>query len=131
MDSICVGSITTATKYLKWSTPLSDVQNQALSRYRDPTTWPASSKITVYGISVLTTLMAAYSISAYVAGVDAMAAEFQSESIIVLIGMPTFQTGFAIGPMVLAPLSEVHGRKPVFLGTYALFNGGISVCGRP
>lgn len=74
--------------------------------------------------------MAAYSISAYVAGVDAMAAEFQSESIVVLIGMPSFQTGFAIGPMVLAPLSEIHGRKPVFLGTYALFNGGFPAGGR-
>lgn len=82
-------------------------------------------------MSVLTTLMAAYSISAYVAGVDAMAAEFQSESIVVLVGMPTFQTGFAIGPMMLAPLSEIHGRKPVFLGTYALFNGDIPACGWP
>jgi MFS family permease len=115
----------TTTEYLKWSTPLSDKHNIALSRYRDPTTWSASSKTIVYGMSVLTTLMAAYSISAYVAGVDAIAAEFQSESIIVLIGMPAFQTGFAIGPMVLAPLSEIHGRKPVFLGTYALFNGSI------
>jgi MFS family permease len=37
--------------------------------------------------------------------------------------MTTFQTGFAAGPMVLAPLSEINGRKPVLLGTYALFNG--------
>ena len=37
--------------------------------------------------------------------------------------MATFQTGFAAGPMVLAPLNEINGRKPVFLGTYALFNG--------
>jgi MFS family permease len=116
-------------KYLKWNTPLSDEQNVALCCYRDPTTWPTSSKVIVYGISVLTTLIAAYSISAYVAGVDAMASEFQSESIVVLVGMSTFQIGFAIGPMVLAPLSEIHGRKPVFLGTYALFNGGIPVCG--
>jgi MFS family permease len=133
MDSLSmpVGSTTTTMEYLTWSTPLSDEKHQALSRYRDPITWPTSSKVIVYGMSVLTTLMAAYSISAYVAGVDAMAAEFQSESIVVLIGMPSFQTGFAIGPMALAPLSEIHGRKPVFLGTYALFNGGIPTCGRP
>ncbi|PMD21220.1 MFS general substrate transporter [Hyaloscypha hepaticicola] len=30
---------------------------------------------------------------------------------------------FAAGPMVLTPLSEINGRKPVFLGTYALFKG--------
>jgi len=131
MDSISINSTTNTTEYLKWSTPLSDEQNQALSHYCDPTTWPVASKAIVYGMSVLTTLMAAYSISAYVAGVDAMAAEFQSESIVVLVGMPTFQTGFAIGPMMLAPLSEIHGRKPVFLGTYALFNGDIPACGWP
>lgn len=123
MDSVPIDSTTTTVEYLTWSTPLSAEQKHALGRFREPTAWPTRSKVVVYGISVLTTLMAAYSISAYVAGLDAMAAEFQSESIVVLVGMPTFQTGFAIGPMVLAPLSEIHGRKPVYLGTYSLFNG--------
>lgn len=67
--------------------------------------------------------MAAYSISAYVAGVPAMVKEFNSTETVVLIGMATFQTGFAAGPMVLAPLGEINSRKPVFLGTYAFFNG--------
>jgi MFS family permease len=119
--------MTITTKYLTWSTPLPDEHNEALGSYRNPTTWSTSSKVVVYGMSVFTTLMAAYSISAYVAGVDAMAVEFHSESIVVLIGMPTFQMGFAIGPMILAPLSEIHGRKPVFVGTYALFNGGVAL----
>lgn len=110
-------------QYLTWKTTLSNEQEHASAKYSEPTTWRKSSKMTIYGISVLTTFMAAYSISAYVAGADAMAAEFQSTNTVVLIGMTTFQTGFAIGPMVLAPLSELNGRKPVFLATYALFNG--------
>lgn len=71
--------------------------------------------------------MAAYSISAYVAGVDQMTDEFHSSRTVVLIGMTTFQTGFAVGSMVLAPFSENHGRKPVYLATYGLFNGELDL----
>src|SRR5947209_7329612 len=90
------------TRYLQWSTPLSSKQKDLTREYNDPSTWPKWRKTLVYGVSVLTTLMAAYSISAYVAGADAMVEEFQSTKAVVLVGMTTFQTGFAIGPMGLA-----------------------------
>jgi hypothetical protein len=38
-------------------------------------------QVLLYGISVLITLMAAYSISAYVAGLDAMVKEFRSSRV--------------------------------------------------
>ena len=36
-------------------------------------------------------------------------------------GITTFTTGFAAAPMVLAPCSELNGRKPVFMITGILF----------
>ncbi|KAK4671395.1 hypothetical protein QC764_600630 [Podospora pseudoanserina] len=111
----------TTLRYLTWDTPLSDQHEKAVQKIRDPTKWPAQEKHFVAGLSILTTFMAAYSISAYVSGVSSIAAEYGSSRTVVLVGMPTFQTAFAVAPMVLAPFSEFVGRKPVFLSTYGLY----------
>jgi hypothetical protein len=111
------------TKYLTWTTALSDEEEKITRSISNPAQWPPTKKAWICGLSILTTLMAAYSISAYVAGVNSMAEEFRSTRTVALIGMTTFQSGFAIGPMALAPFSELNGRKPVFMSTYALFNG--------
>jgi MFS family permease len=50
-----------------------------------------------------------------------MAVEWQVSRTAVLVGITIFTGGFAIGPMFLAPFSEIHGRKPVFIATAILF----------
>jgi MFS family permease len=114
-------------EYLVWDSPLSAEDRSAVARFENPAEWAPSRKAFVCGVSILTTFMAAYSISAYVSGATAMANEFHSTKEVVLVGMTTFQTGFAVGPMVLAPLSEINGRKPVFLATYMLFNSWLTL----
>jgi hypothetical protein len=116
-------SLSATSEYLQRITALPADQKDATKKYRNPVAWSKASNYPVYGIGILTTLIAAYSISAYVAGVPAMAKEFDSTETVALVGMATFQTGFAAGPMVLVPLSKINGRKPIFLGTYALLNG--------
>lgn len=39
----------------------------------------------------------------------------------IYVGITTFNVGFAIAPMVLAPFSEINGRRPVFVGSGILF----------
>jgi len=109
-------------KYLSWDTALSGDREAIVKPIRNPAKWPAREKHFVAGVSILTTFMAAYSISAYVSGVTAIAVEFGSPRIVALVGMPVFQAAFAAAPMVLAPFSEFVGRKPVFLATYLLYN---------
>ena len=108
--------------YLAWATPLTPSALDAVAGIRNPIKWPPLEKHFVCGLSILTTFMAAYSISAYVSGVGAIALEFRSSRVAALVGMLAFQTAFAAAPMFLAPLSEFVGRKPVFLATYFLFN---------
>jgi MFS family permease len=121
-------SVTLKEEYLTWDTPLSIEGRLAVAQFENPAEWAPSRKAFVCGVSILTTFMAAYSISAYVSGATAMAKEFHSTKEVVLVGVTTFQTGFAVGPMMLAPLSEINGRKPVFLATYLLFNGLFPPC---
>ncbi|KAI9928241.1 hypothetical protein MW887_002274 [Aspergillus wentii] len=54
-------------------------------------------------------------------GVTHMTAEWHVSQVAVLVGITTFTSGFAVGPMFLAPFSEINGRKPVFVATAILF----------
>ncbi|KFX91100.1 hypothetical protein V490_06072, partial [Pseudogymnoascus sp. VKM F-3557] len=48
--------------------------------------------------------------------------------IAVLTGITSFCVGFAITPMVLAPLSEIQGRYPVFVGAGIVFGAMQIAC---
>ena len=40
-----------------------------------------------------------------------------------------FVLGFAIGPLVVGPLAEIYGRKPVYIGSIFLFGIFTVACG--
>lgn len=40
---------------------------------------------------------------------------------IATLGVTTYLIGLASGSLFLAPLSEIYGRRPVYLGCYLLF----------
>lgn len=39
------------------------------------------------------------------------------------LGITLFTLGFGIGPMVLASLSEIEGRRPIFVASGVVFTG--------
>lgn len=56
--------------------------------------------------------------SAYSGGVKEIIMEFQISQIVAILGVSLFVLGFAIGPLLWAPLSELFGRQILFSGTY-------------
>ncbi|KAM3078899.1 MFS siderochrome iron transporter 1 [Clarireedia jacksonii] len=53
--------------------------------------------------------------------------QFKVGSEVVTLGVSLFVLGFAVGPLLWAPLSELYGRQVLFIGTYAAlmaFNAG-------
>jgi MFS family permease len=72
-------------------------------------------------------LAVAFVSSAYTGGIDQILADFGIGDEIATLGISLFVLGFAIGPLLWAPLSELYGRQILFFGTYALlttFNAG-------
>ncbi len=49
-----------------------------------------------------------------------MIAEFGTTTLIATVGLSTFVLGISLGPM-WSPLSEFYGRRPIYLGSFALF----------
>lgn len=97
---------------------------------RNPVAFPRPFKWLVTCIAALSTLGASFASSAYSGAAADVAADFGASSEVVTLGVSMFVLGFAVGPLVWAPLSELFGRQKLFLGTYmglAAFNAGAAV----
>ena len=92
-----------------------------LTKYTSPLEWSSTRKSFIICLSCAATCLTAYSAGAYSPGGEQMERKWHVSPVAVLTGLTTFTSGFAIAPMVLAPFSEINGRKPVFVVTGALF----------
>ena len=52
-----------------------------------------------------------------------------TEETIVILGVTTYLIGLAVGSVTLAPLSEMYGRRPVYIVAMAFFAIFIIPCG--
>lgn len=96
----------------------------------NPINWPLWYKgVTVGFISWGTWVVVVYSTS-YTAGISQMMTDLNiSSQPIVTLGITTYLMGLAIGSVILAPLSEMCGRRPVYVVSMLLFLLLIIPCG--
>ncbi|KAF1841756.1 MFS general substrate transporter [Cucurbitaria berberidis CBS 394.84] len=92
-----------------------------LAKFTDPFDWSETRKNVTIWVSCIITALTAFTAGAYSPGVGQMAEEWDVSSVAALVGITTFTTGFAVAPMVLAPFSEINGRRPVFLISGLIF----------
>ncbi|KAF2144372.1 uncharacterized protein K452DRAFT_349533 [Aplosporella prunicola CBS 121167] len=94
---------------------------------RNPMNYPTSVKWAITMLVAIATLAVAFVSSAYSGGASKIMIEFEVEQEIVILGVSLFVLGFAIGPLIWAPMSELFGRQKLFFGTYMVltaFNAG-------
>ena len=92
-----------------------------LKNYVSPFTWSKSRKIFTTWLSCAVTVVTAYTAGSYSPPSKQMSEYWGVSQTAIYVGITTFTTGFAVAPMVLAPFSEINGRKPVFVATGILF----------
>lgn len=69
--------------------------------------------------------------TSYTSGIYALQEEFNvSSEAIVTLGVTTYLLGIAFGSLILAPISETYGRKPVYAVTMILFSLLVIPCAR-
>lgn len=66
------------------------------------------------------TLAVAFVSSAYSGSVDQIIRQFGISQEVATLGISLFVLGFAVGPLLWAPLSELYGRQILFSGTYMM-----------
>ncbi|EKG12226.1 Sugar transporter conserved site, partial [Macrophomina phaseolina MS6] len=88
----------------------------------NPREWPMWYRACIIAIvSFSTTSVVMYSTS-YSAGIAGMMETFGiSNKTLLVLGITTYLFGLALGSVILAPLSEMYGRRPIYLVAMALF----------
>ncbi|KAK8101879.1 putative mfs-multidrug-resistance transporter [Apiospora kogelbergensis] len=101
---------------------------------RNPFNFSTVTKWFITFTVALATLAVALVSSAYSGGIRQIIMEFGINQEVATLGVSLFVLGFAVGPLLWAPLSEVFGRQVLFLGTYAAltaFNAGTAGANGP
>lgn len=87
----------------------------------DPQRWSKPRKWAITLTSCYMSCLASIAASAYSLGVDAMMDDLHTSRLLAVAGISFYTFPVAIFPLVLSPLGESVGRKPVYLISYSLF----------
>lgn len=81
----------------------------------NPYNWPNWQKYTIGGLISLVTFVTPLASSIFAPGVQDLMIDFKSSNTeLAAFVVSVYVLGFAVGPLVLAPLSEMYGRVPVY-----------------
>ncbi|CZR69920.1 related to multidrug resistant protein [Phialocephala subalpina] len=96
----------------------------------NPLNWPSKKKWKNLWIVSSITLITPLASSMFAPGVPQLMKEFHSTNVeLASFVVSVYILGFAIGPMVIAPLSELYGRRKVYQCCNVLFLACTIVCG--
>ncbi|KAF2145439.1 uncharacterized protein K452DRAFT_315686 [Aplosporella prunicola CBS 121167] len=96
---------------------------------RNPTLWSGSYKWAVTLTMAFSTLAVSFCSSAFEGGIAGMMMQYGMSQEVAILGLSFFVLGFALGPLLWAPFSELYGRQVLFIGTFAMFsffNAGVA-----
>ncbi|OKL56652.1 hypothetical protein UA08_08238 [Talaromyces atroroseus] len=100
-----------------------------LTKYTSPFLWSKTRKLLITWLACGVTLLAAFAAGEYTPPSAQLLSVWHVSQVAFNVGVTSFTTGFAIAPMVLAPFSEINGRRPVFIASGILFTGCTFACG--
>ncbi|KAK7743751.1 MFS siderochrome iron transporter 1 [Diatrype stigma] len=94
---------------------------------KNPMAFSQRKKWSITVLQAFAVLAVAFVSTAYSGGISEVLREFGVVQEIGILGISLFVVGFALGPLIWAPLSEMYGRQILFFITYmalTAFNGG-------
>lgn len=86
-----------------------------------PFNWTFKHKIRVAVPLALCALVAAWGSSVFSVAVGVLAEKFHVATVVTNLGVSLYVVGFAAGPVIWSPLSEVYGRKPAMVISMFLY----------
>ncbi|RPB16476.1 MFS general substrate transporter [Morchella conica CCBAS932] len=81
--------------------------------------WPLKKKMITAAVLGYTTLVSAWGSSVFSSATEAVAIYFGISAEVAILGLSFYVLGFASGPLIWAPMSELKGRRlPLILGIF-------------
>ncbi|KAH3688989.1 hypothetical protein WICPIJ_000048 [Wickerhamomyces pijperi] len=94
-----------------------------------PHNWDMKKKFLTCVMLGFNTATIAWTSSIFSSAVLVIAKKYHVGSTVAILGVSLYVLGFALGPVVWAPLSELYGRKPVLVFSilgFTIFNFGVA-----
>lgn len=96
-----------------------------------PQNWPLRNKITISVVLAYSTFVSSFASAIFSSAISEISPHFHISSEVAILGVTLYVLGFASGPTVWAPASELKGRRwPICAGVfgYAIFTIGTATC---
>ncbi|KOS17271.1 putative drug/proton antiporter [Escovopsis weberi] len=87
----------------------------------NPRSFSTARKWFIVFVTAIGSLAVTCASSIYTSTFVQMEAHFHNSRIVSLLGLSTYVFGIAIGPMLLSPLSEIYGRRPIYLVSWSMY----------
>lgn len=117
LTSLCELENPVANKH--FSTPV--VECTGPHDLKRPENWSPARKWTIVAVNSLATFVVSFSASVFTGAIPQVQEEFNVSANVSLLGICLYVFGFAFGPMIWGPASELYGkRRPLWAG-YAGF----------
>ncbi|OTA61998.1 polyamine transporter 1 [Hypoxylon sp. EC38] len=94
---------------------------------KNPMKFSEGKKWGITALQAIAVLAVTFVSTAYSGGIGEVIREFNISEEVAILGISLFVLGFALGPLIWAPLSEMYGRQILFFFTYmglTAFNAG-------
>ncbi|KFY30305.1 hypothetical protein V493_02003 [Pseudogymnoascus sp. VKM F-4281 (FW-2241)] len=125
----------------KFATPIGDMEAglqgdiseaiplewDGLDDIANPKNWSLGKRLFNTILPALFAFLITFTTSTYVPGIPLVMVEFHVSQSVATLGLALYTFAIALGPLISAPLSELLGRKPVYLVTMGMllaFVGG-------
>ncbi|QRV73197.1 major facilitator superfamily transporter [Ceratobasidium sp. AG-Ba] len=87
----------------------------------NPFNWSGFKRWRITAILAITTLCIAFASSSYSGGIQYMMADLHMGQYVAILGISLYVVGFGLGPLLWGPLSEMYGRRLIFLVSFLPF----------
>lgn len=87
----------------------------------NPRLWPLWYKALTIATMSLGATVVSLSSTLYTSGIPGLQEDFHVSKIVALLGVTTYLFGMGTGSIVFAPLSELVGRRPVYIASMTIF----------
>lgn len=88
---------------------------------QDAMNFPKGRKWAIAVLQSLSTFAVTFASSAYASGIEGVMRRFDVSAEVATLGLSLFVLGFALGPLIWAPLSELYGRKSICVVSYTAY----------
>lgn len=88
---------------------------------QDAMNFSKGRKWTIAVFQSLSTFAVTFASSVYASGIESVRQRFDVSEEVATLGLSLFVLGFALGPLIWAPLSEMYGRKSIFVISYTAY----------